>query len=241
MDSERNMHPFLSILNILDHHAAERPDQLAFVSLQNGTTPSATLTFGQLRQSVIAAAEHLRPLAARGERVVLLYDHPFDFLVPFLACLYAGLIAVPAPLPNTFTAKRVQARMLGILKDASPVLALTTAENLDALEAAYQGLPEFSNMNWVATDRVPSITADWSPVTVEKQDVAYLQYTSGSTSTPKGVVVTHGNITHQVDYQRGCGRRMGSSPVWFVGCPITTIWDCSAVYSLRCTWPLRAI
>ena len=196
------MKKFTSILNILDHHAAEQPDRLAFASLQNGATPSATLTFGQLRQSVISAAEHLQTLAARGERVVLLYDHPFEFLVPFLACLYAGLIAVPAPLPNTFTAKRVLARMQGIFKDARPVLALTTGANIESLAEAYRELPDSSSLEWIATDQFPARAENWSPLEVESQDAAYLQYTSGSTSAPKGVVITHGNIMHQLDYLR---------------------------------------
>ncbi len=194
------MSNFISILQMIETNALEKPDEIVFASLQNGTAPTDTLTYAQLRDAVASVAQHLRTLAAPGERVILLYEHAFDFVVPFIACLYAGLIAVPTPLPNTFTAKRVLSRMQGILQDAKPVLVLTTSDNLSSLESTYGDSLGGSNLHWVATDQISSAAEKWSPVDAEAGQVAYLQYTSGSTSSPKGVMVTFGNITHQVDY-----------------------------------------
>ena len=205
------MQKFTSILNVLDRHANERPDSLAFAALRNSITPSATLTYSQLRLSVAAIAAHLQSLAGRGERVVLLYAQPFDFLVAFLACLYAGLIAVPTPLPNTFTAKRVLARMQGIFQDARPTLVLTTSDELAGLEAAYRDISHGYKVKWVATDQITVSESNHTSIDVEKESLAYLQYTSGSTSMPKGVMITHGNIMHQTDYMKRVWTKDGTA------------------------------
>jgi acyl-CoA synthetase (AMP-forming)/AMP-acid ligase II/lauroyl/myristoyl acyltransferase/acyl carrier protein len=187
-------------LNVLEDRAREKPDGLAFAALKDSLKPYASLTYRQLQEAVSATSAHLQTLAGRGERVVLLYAHPFDFLTAFLGCLRAGLIAIPTPLPNTFTAKRVLARMQGIFQDAHPALALTTSDELPNLEEAYLDIQQAYNLKWVATDQIPASRADLAPAAPKPSDVAYLQYTSGSTSAPKGVMITHGNIMHQVDY-----------------------------------------
>ncbi|MEW5940191.1 MAG: AMP-binding protein, partial [Chloroflexota bacterium] len=196
------MPSFISILDVLDRHAREKPNALAFATLKDSLKPSASLTYRQLREDVTAIAARLQTLAGRGERVVLLYAHPFDFLVPFLGCLHAGLIAIPTPLPNAFTAKRVLARMQGIFRDARPSLVLTTSDELPDLEEAYRDIPGGYELKWVATDQLPASHTDLAPAAPEPDAVAYLQYTSGSTSAPKGVMITHGNIMHQADYMK---------------------------------------
>ena len=202
---------FNSILDILDRHANEKPNDLAFAALKNSTTPSATLSYSQLRHSVATIAAHLQTLAGRGERVILLYAQPFDFLVAFLGCLYAGLIAVPTPLPNTFTAKRVLARMQGIFQDARPALVLTTFDELEGLKSAYHDVTHGNPVTWVATDQIPVPDVVGEPVEVTENSLAYLQYTSGSTSTPKGVMITHGNIVHQSDYMKRVWTKDGTA------------------------------
>ena len=194
------MKPYQPVMDLIAQRVQEKPNALVYISLQGGASSPQTLTFSQLSQAISSVARHLKPLASEGDRVMLLYDHPFDFLVPFLACLYNGFVAVPAPLPNTFTAKRALSRMQGILQDAQPVLMLTTSDNLDALKTAYGETVGAASLHYEATDRIPFHEEAWSPRNAQPGDVAYLQYTSGSTSMPKGVMITFDNIFSQADY-----------------------------------------
>jgi len=193
---------FISILDTLDRQAREKPNELAFALLKDSLNPAASLTYKELREQVASIAGRLQTLAKPGERVVLLYAQPLDFVVAFLGCLYAGLIGIPTPLPNSFTAKRVLARMQGIFQDARPSLALTTSDELPNLEEAYREIPHGYQMQWIATDELPASRTDVTRAAAQANTIAYLQYTSGSTSTPKGVMMTHANIMHQTDYMK---------------------------------------
>src|SRR5215217_3712673 len=152
-------------------------------------------TFSELDRGAreVAAWLSSRPQA---DRPVLLLFEPggVDFWRAFLGCLYAGVIAIPAPLPHD---QRSMQRVAGILRDADSNLALTTAKLRDLLAAGIEGLGLDGPILCVATDDSPLADADaWTMPTITHDTVAFLQYTSGSTGDPKGVVVTHGNVLH---------------------------------------------
>lgn len=136
-------------------------------------------------------------LATRPERdrpVLLLHADAIDFLPAFLGCLYAGVVAVPAPLPHD--AKSMQ-RTVGMFDDADIGLVLTTEAFLAPLRtwAADSGLAD--RVTFVATDaEALGAPDDWRMPALTGEKVAFLQYTSGSTSEPKGVMVTHANLLH---------------------------------------------
>jgi acyl-CoA synthetase (AMP-forming)/AMP-acid ligase II len=138
----------------------------------------------------------LAELTAGGQATGVLLFEPggVDFWRAFLGCLYAGVIAIPAPLPHD---ERSMQRVAGILRDADSNLALTTAKLRDLLAAGIEGLGLDRPILCVATDDSPLADADsWTKPTITHDTVAFLQYTSGSTGNPKGVVVTHGNVLH---------------------------------------------
>ena len=152
------------------------------------------VTYEQLDRDARAIAAWLAARPDRDRPVLLLHADAIDFLPAFLGCLYAGVVAVPAPLPHD--AKSMQ-RTVGMFDDAGIGLVLTTEASLATLTAwaADSGLAE--RVTFVAADGEPLGDADdWKMPELTGETIAFLQYTSGSTSEPKGVMVTHANLLH---------------------------------------------
>jgi acyl-CoA synthetase (AMP-forming)/AMP-acid ligase II len=126
--------------------------------------------------------------------VVLLFEPGSEFWKAFLGCLYAGIVAVPAPLPHD---ERSLKRVAGILRDAGSNLVLTSANLFDLIAAGVEGFELDHPVQCVAANALTLTDADsWTMPHLTSETIAFLQYTSGSTGDPKGVAVTHGNILH---------------------------------------------
>ena len=181
---------------LLRARAAERPEQVAFTFLADGESEGGRLTYAELHQRAAGIASALAESVPPGERALLLYPPGLDFIAAFFGCLYAGVVAVPAypPRPND----RSQSRLRAIAQDAQPRAALTT-EAILAGAVEPRGLlavaPELAGLRWLPTDSLGASRAAPLPEP-DPESVAFLQYTSGSTSTPKGVMVTHANLLH---------------------------------------------
>ncbi|MFE9789192.1 fatty acyl-AMP ligase [Nocardia salmonicida] len=145
-----------------------------------------TSTYRDLDRDARAVAAWLAARPESSEPVVLLYLDGMAFLRAFLGCLYAGVIAVPAPLPHD---ERSTRRVAGIIADAGARLVLTTANFQPMVAAATTAVV-------VATDEEYGDPDAWQMPDIDTGTIAFLQYTSGSTGTPKGVVVTQGNLLH---------------------------------------------
>jgi acyl-CoA synthetase (AMP-forming)/AMP-acid ligase II len=160
---------------------------------------AAHLSFAGLDQRARAIGAALQQLGAAGQRALLLYPPGLDFVAAFFGCLYGGAVAVPAYPPRS---ARMLPRLLEMARDARPPVALTTTQ----LEAAIGGLaqvPELAALRLLATDAVPLEQADsWSDPGVTAASLAFLQYTSGSTAAPKGVMISHGNLLHNEEMIR---------------------------------------
>lgn len=137
----------------------------------------------------IAAWLTSRPEATRP--VLLLFEPGVEFFRAFLGCLYAGVIAVPSPLPHD---QRSMKRVAGIIRDADSSLALTTTKLGDLLAAGIEGLGLQRPLECVPVDEARVVGADHPLPSIAGESVAFLQYTSGSTGDPKGVAVTHANV-----------------------------------------------
>jgi acyl-CoA synthetase (AMP-forming)/AMP-acid ligase II len=161
--------------------------------------PKARLSFAELDLRARAVAVELGRVARPGSRALLHYEPGLDFLIGFFGCLYAGVIAVPAaPLEGTSADSATAARLRAILRSAGPDVVLTTSPDTRPAPAllAESGL---SGLTRVDTDLVdPGLAAGWSPPHIDENSVAYLQYSSGSTGEPKGVVITHRNVLHNL-------------------------------------------
>jgi acyl-CoA synthetase (AMP-forming)/AMP-acid ligase II len=133
--------------------------------------------------------------------VLLLYPPGLEFIAAFFGCLYARAIAVPLPPPNLAQPHRALPRLRAIIADARPAVVLTTSAILSNTEDLFKQAPELREMRWLPTDTVGAeLAQDWRAPTVTSDTLALLQYTSGSTAQPKGVVITHGNLLHNSAY-----------------------------------------
>ena len=129
-----------------------------------------------------------------GNRAPRMYPSGLEFLTGFLGCLYAGAVAVPTQVPRP---NRPSARLRSILADAQPKWVLTTSAVLADRYRYIESMPELAGPNWIATDTIAPALADrCGPPDTDAEAIAFLQYTSGSTADPKGVMVTHGNLLH---------------------------------------------
>lgn len=170
------------------------PDRLAITFLSDGENETARLTYAELDREARRVAGSLQEVTDPGDRALLCFPPGLGYVVAYLGCLYARVIAVPVYAPKN---KRYMDRFTAIVADSGAVLALTdgkTARNLQGKESTpLLGLP------WFAVDEFGSEATDsWRPPGIVPDDIAFLQYTSGSTSTPRGVMVAHQNLATNI-------------------------------------------
>ena len=194
-----------TLAQALQQRAARTPDRLALRFLGDDQSASQVLTYADLDLRARTFAAALQTNAAVGDRAVLLLPSGPDYVAAFFACLYAGVIAVPAYPPES-SRRHHQERLLSILSDAEPRVLLTSSHLRESLLA----LPELTCADAPALLCVdslePSLAQGWQPVVLQADDIAFLQYTSGSTAMPKGVQVTHGNlVANELLIRRGFG------------------------------------
>jgi acyl-CoA synthetase (AMP-forming)/AMP-acid ligase II len=189
------MASFASIVDLLRRCADQYPTRRAFLFLEDeGEGPE--LSFGELDRRARAVAVLIAERAAHGARVVLLYEPSLDFVVAFYGCLYAGCVAVPAYPPDPRRLARTLPRLRAIFDDAGATMVLTSTGMRDAVALLFPTEPWLEAMQCVATDEVVSKEAaqEWRHPGVGSDTLALLQYTSGSTRMPRGVMLTHGNL-----------------------------------------------
>ncbi len=166
---------------------------MAFAFLADGRHEESRLTYEQLDQRARSVAAHLQERGLAGQRVVLAYPSGLDFVVGLYGCLYAGCVAVPTSPPYR---RQRRERFNGIVANSGAQVVLSTNDfslTAQQLETdAHQ-----SNVQWLATDLIGNELADsWVEPPPEPGALAMLQYTSGSTSAPKGVMLSHSNLIH---------------------------------------------
>ncbi|PYE55196.1 thioester reductase domain-containing protein [Deinococcus yavapaiensis] len=184
-----------TLVELLHARAERTPDRVAYRFLIDGERQEATFTYAQLDERARAVASRLQELGATGERVLLLFPPGLDYIAAFFGCLYAGAVAVPAYPPAPGRGERRLGRLRTIVADAKPKVALTTRTLLGATPILFADAPEFARMQWEAAD-APDGASGWAAPRVSEDSLAFLQYTSGSTAAPKGVMLTHGNLLH---------------------------------------------
>ncbi|WP_308016560.1 non-ribosomal peptide synthetase [Jidongwangia harbinensis] len=159
-----------------------------------------TMTFGQLDLAARAIAVRLRG-SGPGGRALLVYPPGLDYVRAFFGCLYAGVTPVPVFPPHPARLSRTLPRLLSIARDAAATLVLTTSD-IEPLLAFLPGAEELAALPRLSTDDVHDDPGTWRPPAVDGTSTALLQYTSGSTATPRGVVLSHANLLHNSEQIR---------------------------------------
>ena len=204
--------PLSDILEILQYRALNTPDKMTYTFLKDGSEIEKSYTYSELDLHARAIAKSMGK-DVNGKRALLIFPPGVEFLAGFFGALYAGAIPIPAPPPDLARLKRTLPRLRSIIQDADAAFMLTTSSISNSLNGDQDALLELPQMQWIAVDEVdPNFGKGWDEIPeVDLDRPAYLQYTSGSTSTPKGVMVTHRNvianckvITHGFSYDENC-------------------------------------
>ncbi|MEH2211072.1 beta-ketoacyl synthase N-terminal-like domain-containing protein [Nostoc sp.] len=182
----------VTLVDILHGRAIHQPDKKAFTFLVDGETQGDSLTYRELDLQARAIAALLQSLVKSGERALLMYPPGLDFIAAFFGCLYAGIIAIPAypPRSNNRSIERIQA----IVEDAEAKVVLSTTDTLSNLRH-FGDIVDSIAVHVLTSDTVAiELAQTWQAPTISGETLAYLQYTSGSTSKPKGATISHGNV-----------------------------------------------
>ncbi len=192
----------LTLSELLSTRARENPEQVAFIALTQGDRQQTEIRYGELERRARAMAAVLRQQAAAGTRVCLLYPAGFDFVTALFACFYAGMIAVPGYPPRS--ARRLP-RLDAMIEDPAGALAVCSAKVWGMIQPALASASGARReVRWVVCDPETLPEVSQRPVPLEPDALAMIQYTSGSTASPKGVMLSHANFLHNLEqvYQR---------------------------------------
>lgn len=189
------MESFSSLVALLERRAVTQANQQAYQFLSDLGAEEASLSFADLFERSRALAARIAEAAGPGERALLVFPQGLEFVVAFFGCLIARVIAVPIMVPRRQSARDSSA---SIVADCAPRIALTSA----ALAARPDLRERFAGVEWLTVDLASLGNSSSELPRPGRDDIAFLQYTSGSTSDPKGVVITHGNLLANEEMMR---------------------------------------
>jgi acyl-CoA synthetase (AMP-forming)/AMP-acid ligase II len=182
-----------TVAEILMGRAAATPEAIAYTFLGRDAA-EASITYARLDRQARAIGAELRSRGLEGERAVLMCESGLAFVAAFFGCLYAGVIAVPICPPRR---NRGLSRIRSVVGDCNAAIVLADHASEERSVALANDAPELADVPWFAVDDLAEHPdTNWRPSPFGPERIALLQYTSGSTAKPKGVVLTHLNILH---------------------------------------------
>jgi len=192
-----------SLAELLSERAKEKKGKTLYTFLADGEEDELLLSYEQLDKEAKTLAARLQKAKQEGKRALLLYPPGLDYIIAFFGCLHSKVVAVPAYPPDPNRLSRTLPRLLAMIRDSQAELVLTTSSIKDMAEFLFQEAPELRKLQWIASDEAEGAqAADYEPMSIAREDLAFLQYTSGSTGDPKGVMLSHGNLLHNLELIR---------------------------------------
>jgi phthiocerol/phenolphthiocerol synthesis type-I polyketide synthase C len=183
-----------TLVELLRSRALYQPNQHAYTFLLDGEREGPKWTYAELDRHARAIGALLQTYNASGERVLLLYPPGLEYIAAFFGCLYAGAVAVPAYPPRN---RRYLPRIQTIVEDAQARFLLTIEKTQAKIQTWLTQTSSLTSLHMLATDNLSEeMEKEWQEPDIETNSLAFLQYTSGSTSMPKGVMVSHNNLLH---------------------------------------------
>ena len=175
-----------TMIDALRAHAEHRPNQVAYRFLGDGEHVTATMTYAELDSLAKSVARTLHELGDAQERIILAHAPGLDFIIDLLGCLYAGMVAVPVYPP---TGNREIATAEAVIRATRPAAVLSDQTAIACALGDAAGVPALT-----PSARATALVTEWTPPELGRESLALLQFTSGSTGTPRGVRVQHRNL-----------------------------------------------
>ncbi|QKW05279.1 SDR family NAD(P)-dependent oxidoreductase [Streptomyces sp. NA04227] len=177
----------------------ERPEESLYRFLGDKDGTQQSLSNAELDLRARSIAVRLRERVSEGDRALILCPPGIEYLTSFLACLYAGVVAVPVYPPDPLLIKRTLPRLVGVVQDAEPAVILATGDIAAVSDQFVEHSADFRAIPWLTVDASEAVDPEaWRHPDADRGTIAFLQYTSGSTGRPKGVMVSHGNLLHNL-------------------------------------------
>lgn len=196
----------VNLIDLLRDQAATQPDSTAFTFLESGEEEGASVTWAALdvRSRAIAAAIQAR--VRPGDRVLIMLPPGLDFAPAFFGVLYAGAVAIPTYPPSGARADRTSARLRGMIADADVALIVSSSAIGTRASLLETLIPEIAGIPWIEVNGIEESVAEvWRVPACAGDTLALLQYTSGSTAAPRGVMVSHGNLVDNLTQTAALG------------------------------------
>lgn len=178
-----------TVVDVVLQRAAQDPDRIAYRFLEENVDDARTLTYGALALRATAVAVSLAGRAKPGDRALLAYPPGPDYVIAFYGCLLAGVLAVPTYPVKTH---RSTPSLRAFARDSAAAVVLTDSATHAALASTDN---DIADLPWQSTDQIgPAIADSWTRPELSPASPALLQYTSGSTSAPRGIIIGHDNL-----------------------------------------------
>ncbi|MCA0757857.1 fatty acyl-AMP ligase [Paenibacillus sp. N4] len=185
---------FTNLVDLLQYRAVVQPELKLYTYLTDGEDEEVSITAAELNRRAMSAAAELKGLEQKPETALLLFPPGLDFIAGFMGCLYAGVIAIPAYPPHF---RRPTPRLDSIIHSSGTTVALTTGQMMADIAGQLDQTSRITTLRLIAVDRLKA-AGHYACEPCSGGQLAFLQYTSGSTGNPKGVMVTHGNLLHNM-------------------------------------------
>lgn len=181
-----------TIVDVFELRTANSPDKTIYYFLEDGINVKEEITYAEMNRKVKGMAAYLQANYKKGDRALLLFPNGLEFIISLFACFYSGIVGVPAYPPRK---NRLFRRFESIINDCDPAFILATSRIRDDLQKNFSTEPSLKEKKIEVYEEIENLEPEnWTMPDLDPDDLVFLQYTSGSTGTPNGVMLTHRNL-----------------------------------------------